>query len=173
MIPQPSFPQLAEVFGGLGGYWNGQDKTPGRESLLLAIQSLAGYLNQARKDAAERAEAQRQAHWNSLPQVFVRFGKVPEGGRSYNHHAGVFEAGLSVIEARELPDGTLWLAQTVGTAISLWTGTSGLLDRPAYLCQGEIVGRGGDGEPCLKLKGRARRIKGRTLQTPAGRVMAK
>jgi hypothetical protein len=79
--------------------------------------------------------------------VYVRFGDLPKSGRSWNWLTKEWERGVSVYEAiiRDgkplliLPSPALPVAQSVCHC----------LQRPAYRVTGDVVGRGGDGEPVL------------------------
>lgn len=108
----------------------------------------------AAQQAAE-AEAQRKAaedaalaaHVRSSgTHCYVRFGKLPDGGRSRDHRANRLEAGVCVYDAYLL-DGVLYLD---------WDGVdavSGVFVRAggnAHIVEGEQVGICSDGSPVLR-----------------------
>jgi hypothetical protein len=70
---------------------------------------------------------------------FVRYGKPPASGVSWNHRDRTAEEGVSVYE---VVNGQ---PQHVGWHF-------GITDRPAYAGKGEIVGWGSDGEPLVKVQ---------------------
>jgi hypothetical protein len=69
---------------------------------------------------------------------FIRYGKFPASGTSYNYRDNKPEAGISVYE---IVDGNI---QFVG-------GCFGCTGRRFYLGDGIIVGWGSDGEPLVKI----------------------
>lgn len=83
--------------------------------------------------------------------VFVRWSKGyaadKKGGfRSKNHATGAWEPGLSVqtLDREDAAKGEAWLWRLLLDYQALaWHGA-----RP-YLCTGEVVGRGSDGEDCI------------------------
>jgi hypothetical protein len=81
---------------------------------------------------------------------YIRFGSLPGGGKSRNHLTGEFEDGVSCYEAIFRPDGSFELLAGPDSLRSLASG--GLLTRPAYRLWGEVVGKGSDGEPVLRVK---------------------
>lgn len=81
---------------------------------------------------------------------FVRFGDLPEDGRSRNRATGACEVGVSVFRAEFAKDGSYRpIIRTPQEEISYLM----LLcdDRPVYRVWGEVLGQGGDGEPVLKI----------------------
>jgi hypothetical protein len=82
-------------------------------------------------------------------EMFIRFGDLPQAGRSWNADLSGYEAGISVYRAEwqssdhdvicvEIPQG----AQT-GTIDQV-------ADRPVYVITGDLLNRrGGDGEPLM------------------------
>ena len=97
--------------------------------------------------ALESAVAAADAKWSKAAPCYVRYGKLPRGGKSRNYATGELERGVSVFrgevlpsgEARALP-GTNVLAASM---VSLW-------DRDLYVVSGVEIGTGSDGEPVLK-----------------------
>jgi hypothetical protein len=80
--------------------------------------------------------------------IYVRFGDIPNNELSKNYLTEEYEEGVSVYEALEREDKiSLLFPDLTGSAcVSL----SGVLDRPAYSVEGELAGKGSDGEPLLK-----------------------
>ncbi len=80
--------------------------------------------------------------------LYVRFGEIPENGKSKNYLTGEYENGVSVYEAIERDNNiSIILPSLTGSAcVSL----SGVLDRPMYIVDGELCGTRSDGEPLLK-----------------------
>lgn len=82
---------------------------------------------------------------------YLRFGEIPEEGRSHNFARGTPEAGVSVYDVVER--GGKWDIQV--PEVGEWA-TDDLLDRmrdafdaPMYLVTGDEAGVGGDGEPVI------------------------
>jgi hypothetical protein len=85
--------------------------------------------------------------------LYIRFGNIPEGERSYDNRNDCLEDGVSVYacerdatdeDAPEGVDEAYYLAGTMlQTVFSLMT-------RDTYLVTGEQVGTGADGEPVIR-----------------------
>lgn len=99
---------------------------------------------QALIDGAKAAADQKFA---SSSKGFIRFGRVPENGRSKNHRDGTLEAGVSCFEAEFAEDGSYRLLLTPVLEVSYLT----VRDRQAYRLYGEEIGTGADGEPLLRV----------------------
>jgi len=78
---------------------------------------------------------------------FLRFGKPPSSGKSFDYRDKRAERGVSVYELG--PDGK--------PILQGWH--FGITERPAYLGKGRIVGFGSDGEPVVKILGKLKRTK--------------
>lgn len=94
--------------------------------------------------------------------VYLRFGGVPKGGRSRGFdgfglggagHAR--EAGTSVFSARKLRDGE-YLIQLRSKNAAQSLVAIVVENRRVYEVEGEMVGRGSDGEPLLSVTDRRR-----------------
>ena len=86
-----------------------------------------------------------------MERIFVRFGPIPDDERSKIHCGDVLigqEEGVSVYEAIKDKDKIQILMPSLRyeTCVSL----SGCIDRQAYVVEGEVVGKGSDGEPLLR-----------------------
>jgi hypothetical protein len=78
---------------------------------------------------------------------YLRFGDIPKSGVSLNHLTGENERGVSVYEAVQR-DGAVFVLLPIMpefACVSLWH----VIRRPAYWVDGEVVGRGADGEILL------------------------
>jgi len=92
-----------------------------------------------------RDTARALAHYElGAVDVYIRFGDLPPGGKSYNHATGDYEDGVSVYRGKLYHDGS-W-AVDIGINQGAWCLFS---DRPVYLVSGREVGIGSDGEPVL------------------------
>lgn len=91
-------------------------------------------------------ENRRKQFKDSVPG-FVRFGAVPQNGKSKNFRDGTFEAGVSCFAADFAKDGSYRLHLNPVLEISFLT----VSDRQAYRLYGDVVGTGADGEPLLKV----------------------
>ena len=79
---------------------------------------------------------------------YLRFGDLPESGKSKNHLTGKQEAGVSVYDCTII-NGKYKVVMpdlTHSACVSL----SVVLERPCYLVSGALIGRGSDGEPLLR-----------------------
>jgi len=96
--------------------------------------------------ALDRLEATKVKLIGKGQAGYIRFGDLPETGKSTNKVTGDVEPGVSVYRATFYKNGyrveTPWYSQ--GTYISI-------SQRQAYQVWGELVGNGSDGEPCLKV----------------------
>lgn len=86
-----------------------------------------------------------------MKKVFIRFGDIPQNGKSKIYCGEVFEGyevGVSVYEAIKDGDNiqVLMPSLTYSACVSL----SGCLERPMLEVTGEVIGKGSDGEPLLK-----------------------
>lgn len=100
---------------------------------LAAMDAVAKHLNAYRKNREIR---------------YIRFGKLPKGGKSKNHATGESEEGVSCYEALYNPFTRAW--ELAGSALSAAAiaGAFGIYDS-VWLLSGEVVGIGSDGEPLL------------------------
>lgn len=105
------------------------------------------------RDTAAALAAQMEAIAGTFKGAevgYIRFGDVPEGGRSHNKATGGLEAGVSVFvgefaktgEFRAMPSTNQQLASLLCVQAD---------DRPVYRVWGKVVGVGGDGEPVIKV----------------------
>lgn len=88
-------------------------------------------------------------------KVYVRFGPLPKGGRSKNYATGALEQGVSAYATSyDLVKNQLKI-DFRGFLGGIFT----LLDRPAYILRGDLMGYGSDGEPLLSNAQVARRLR--------------
>lgn len=83
-----------------------------------------------------------------IKKCFVRFGKPPADGQSYNYRDNHYEPGVSVYPAFIIGDEVRLVLKGIDFASYMFIAASG---RNAYLVEGDIVGYGSDGEPCLNV----------------------
>ena len=86
---------------------------------------------------------------------------VDHGSANYD------ECGVSAYEARRVGGNEYEIKPTITLALS----SGMLIDRPAFLLEGELMGKGSDGEPCLKVL-KARTLRGAKIQTVFGNIIA-
>ncbi|NLX48398.1 MAG: hypothetical protein GXY82_00700 [Methanospirillum sp.] len=80
--------------------------------------------------------------------LYVRYGRIPKGGRSLNHATRELEKGTSVYSGKFDPETGLFdIADTLGTGQFQVLEAAG---KTPYLVRGEKIGTGSDGEPVLK-----------------------
>jgi len=101
-------------------------------------------------------EVNRTLDTDALPvdgstDVYIRFGDIPEGERSYNQTDDCYEDGVSVYaaEIESVPPGSDAPAMFVPVG-SKTLQILMLAQRDTYLVTGERVGTGVDGEPLLR-----------------------
>lgn len=83
--------------------------------------------------------------FTNYPHVFVRYGKIPNGGQSYNFRDEHYEDGVSVFNAVKV--GSNYYID-VGASIFFYMGAD---DDDCYEVTGELLdSKGSDGEPLLK-----------------------
>lgn len=109
------------------------------------------------REIHDSAKIQKQLISTALKEgipVYIRFGKLPEGGRSRNYRDNVLESGVSVYEARKMPDSSYiaFLSGVDQVSASLITTRDDI-----YEVEGSESGRGADGEPVL-LDAKSRKI---------------
>lgn len=97
---------------------------------------------------AVRVAANAQA-WPVDPTdstLYIRFGRIPQNGKSRNHATGKYEAGVSVYRtAYDTEFDSLFTRDALPDAL-----IEAIVDgRPAYLVTGDECGIGSDGEPVL------------------------
>lgn len=106
-----------------------------------------------RETAAALAEQRTKAEavFAGAEPGYIRFGNLPDGGRSRNRATGNLESGVSVFKA-EFARGGHWrpILDTPQQIASFYFLIAD--DRPIYRVYGKRVGTGGDGEPVLKVE---------------------
>ncbi len=78
---------------------------------------------------------------------YVRYGALPECGKSKNYRDNTLELGVSCFDAEFAKDGTYRLLLTPVLEVSYLT----VMTRTAYRLYGEQIGTGADGEPILNV----------------------
>lgn len=97
--------------------------------------------------AIDEAIAASNARFADAERGYLRYGDLPEGGRSRNHRDGFLEAGVSCFHAEFAKDGSWRLLTGCVTKIdALMLAAAGA---KAYRLWGTEVGTGSDGEPLL------------------------
>ena len=87
--------------------------------------------------------------------MYIRFGELPENGRSKIWKGEVFvgeEIGVSVYEAKIDDYGNVSVCLSLPITRDAFDTFRMLIeysDRPCYLVSGKIVGRGNDNEPLI------------------------
>lgn len=79
---------------------------------------------------------------------YVRYGKPPSTGVSYNYKDNCVEPGVSVYPAVIVGDEILLNLAGIDITSFLFIQEN----RKPYFIEGDVVGHGSDGEPCLKVK---------------------
>lgn len=95
-------------------------------------------------DALKDEQDQR---FSGATRGYVRFGELPEGGRSRNYRDDILENGVSCFDAEFSDGGEYRLLLTPVLEVSYLT----VYDRQAYRLYGDVVGTGADGEPLLRV----------------------
>src|SRR5690606_36239624 len=81
--------------------------------------------------------------------VYIRFGELPDGGRSRNHATGQLEEGVSCYRARRRVDGGYELVSS-GLPYAAIAAAMGAYGNTVLVNAGEECGRGSDGESVLR-----------------------
>lgn len=80
--------------------------------------------------------------------VYIRSGKPPESGFSFNYRDNTMEPGVSCYPATQT-------GKTIALDLAGLDKVSALFiisgDRDWYILSGEVIGTGSDGEPCLSV----------------------
>ncbi len=97
--------------------------------------------------ALDAAHAASDAKWAKAIPCYVRYGKLPKGGKSRNYATGELERGVSVFRGEVLPSGE---ARALPGNNVLAASMVLLRDRDLYVVSGVEIGTGSDGEPVLK-----------------------
>jgi hypothetical protein len=103
-------------------------------------------------DEAQKILAMLLNHYNgkranALP-VFVRYGRLPPGGKSRNYRDNLNESGVSVFRGTISPNGEVEVQpKHTYEAGTLLMGD--MKSRPLYVVKGKEIGVGSDGEPIL------------------------
>lgn len=133
---------------------HGYDITEGRDG-YGAYKAQLTHRETAR--ALGAIKAVNDAVFTEAERGYIRLGDVPACVYSRNRATGQAEAGVSVFDAEIAPGGRwrpiLSTPQQLGSYLSLLAD-----DRPVYRVYGDVVGRGGDGEPVMRVK-RIERLK--------------
>lgn len=112
----------------------------GREDFDPSPEQLQNWQDAARKFSSNKPPVEGQ--------VFLRYGDAPKGGRSTNFLTGNKEPGTSVYDVEWNPFTKVFdlkNADHVGTAMfHIMNGV------PPTIVQGDVVGKGSDGEPVIK-----------------------
>lgn len=82
-----------------------------------------------------------------IEKCYIRFGDLPVN-TSRNYLTGEMEAGISVYEA--IIDGDQVKLVFPDLTYSACVSLSGVLERQAFIVEGEQIGIGSDGEPLLR-----------------------
>jgi hypothetical protein len=81
--------------------------------------------------------------------MYVRFGALPEGGRSWNDEAEDWEAGVSVYAAEWQSTDKDIICVSIPTEGCVGT-INGVQNRPVYIVTGDLLDEcGGDGETLM------------------------
>lgn len=99
--------------------------------------------------ALENERKMMQERHNSGEKGFIRYGDIPESGKSYNYRDNFYEKGVSCYNAVFYKDNTY---KVIFNNVLELFGESLYRDRPVYRLYGEIVGKGSDGEPVIKVE---------------------
>jgi len=102
--------------------------------------------HRATKYIVDTEEKLHNKKWEKAKDVYIRFGNIPEGGRSKDWSSGNWEKGVSVFKGKILPSGELLVLPSTNQQLgSLVT----MNDRPMFVIKGKEIGTGADGEPVL------------------------
>lgn len=138
------FPSLDSALAAIlaAGYVVTKEEVGGYGQKVISLEHVA-----TQKEKANW-EKKSDEKWSAAKKCFVRFGTLPEDGRSINHADGTAEDGVSVYNGEILPSGEA--RPTIRTNQELGSLLMGLISRKMYIVEGDEIGVGSDGEPVLK-----------------------
>lgn len=117
------------------------------------MQTIAGtQINGVHTNSEIALNAQKAAQADedkNAVRGYVRYGKPPVGGRSYNYRDNFYENGVSAYNALFYADGSYRIIRD--NAVQDFGCISYDAQRPAYRIWGKCLGTGSDGEPVLKV----------------------
>lgn len=128
-----------EIVNSWHNTWYSTPKEWSLNALQFAKSNIEAVLNQVNK-------------LEEMQKVYVRFGKPPISGYSINYITNEREPGVSCFTAFKKGRKITLDLSGVDKVSALF-----LIDRTPYLVQGEVVGVGSNGEPCLNV-GKCRKI---------------
>lgn len=100
---------------------------------------------------AKQVAATMAGKWHMLhANIFIRFGNLPEGGRSMNHATGKREAGVSCFRATINVQTGAYELDGDGLPQAAIAAALGEYGHVNLLITGKCVGTGGDGEPVVR-----------------------
>lgn len=108
---------------------------------------MASLTHQATAEALQSSTEQHGKKWANGKEVYVRYGKLPPGGKSTNYRDNITEKGVSVFRGILLPSGEIMAVPQYND--ELGSMMMGLQQRSLYVVEGKEVGIGSDGEPVL------------------------
>ena len=121
------------------GPWYNKEKSPERTDKLEAVDSA--------RSAMDKNEELVMARHEPIKGVYLRFGKLPEGGRSTNGYTGHKENGISVYNVRW--EGGRWTIVDDGSGGATQESIIDDANRSILLVTGDDIDQGSDEEPVL------------------------
>lgn len=88
-------------------------------------------------------------HRGRYTNNYIRFGDIPQSGKSTNHLIGIRQSGVSVYKCRIYDNNSVYIQMPsiFGTSLS---SLSAILERPIFIISGNYIGTGSDGQPILQ-----------------------
>ncbi len=125
--------------------WFGTDEAEATITTYAAANPDANIAMLMERHEAAKVMRQRAALFATGAPCYIRFGKLPRGGRSRNHITGELEAGVSVYRAAKTGTDEYIIDMR---GVDAGSGMFIIAGEPS-LITGDVVGTGSDGEPLL------------------------
>jgi hypothetical protein len=97
----------------------------------------------------DKVRQKNDSKFSDVETVYMRFGKSPKEGYSFNYMDNEKEKGVSVYEAKIADDGSFRIVNANHLMEATYLQVQ---ERPIYVLSGKEIGRGADGEPVIKVE---------------------
>lgn len=119
-----------------------------RPSIFGAPFVSIDFVHDETKAAAEKEKEKARSRRENGEKGYIRFGDIPESGKSYNYRDNFYEEGVSAYHAIFYSDGDYEIL--AHNPFEMY-GMRLYSNRPVYRLYGEEIGTGSDGEPILRV----------------------
>lgn len=81
---------------------------------------------------------------------YIRFGNIPQSGKSMNYLTNKKQPGISVYKCRIYDDNEIVHIEIPGILGTALASLSSIMERPSFIVNGNQIGTGSDGQPILQ-----------------------